>query len=290
MEEETLGQIETDSPKAEPKASGGLVDEIDASVEEAMAEFSSSKKPAGEEEESAVAVDEDLEDTEAPLEEGGRPESEAPPISDPDIERAVKAGLSVSEAKSFQSKSLLLSMCDRLEGMSSQDGVGKISAKTTQDGEDADPVASIPDLDPDEYDEQIVSGFKAMKEIIRAQQDTIKGMRTQAVGDWVGDQLEGMKDLTGGDSTKETAVRLKFDMLTAGYNATGHDIPKQEVFSEAAKLVLGDEMKSARAEANRDAAKRRSGQRINRPSSNRVKPRADVFEDTAAEIDRKYFS
>lgn len=44
----------------------------------------------------------------------------------------------------------------------------------------SDPIGAIPDLDEDEYDEQVVAGFRAMKEALRQQQEECRRVRLRA--------------------------------------------------------------------------------------------------------------
>jgi len=210
------------------------------------------------------------------------------PAGDDAIERAVRLGIPMAEAKQY-TESLLSLACDRIEGKT---GEGKPAGGKEEDGEAkpaGDPLDAIPDLDPAIYDENIVAGFKALKGVAKALREENATLRGDKSKDFMATQLEGVRELTKGDQSKETAVREKFDVLRAGYKAAGKDVADVTVFKEASQLVLGmdaDSMKNKKA----DAARRRAGQRISPPSGQRVEVKPDVAAETAELLDRKYFA
>ena len=105
-------------------------------------------------------------------------------------------------------------------------------------------------------------------------------------------QLFPLKGLTNGDQSKTDAVRSKFEVLKAGYEAAGAPLDRNTVFDEAAKLVLGDAMAKADLDKKTKAAKKRSRQRISRASGHRAASvgSGDVMKDIAAEIDAKFYA
>ncbi len=304
-----MEDIQVAAKEANPVASdagdeglAGFVAGIDADVEKAMAEVVSQQgdaaDPAPEVDPPAGPPAEKVDELPAePPAEATEPQDDPPAeedgLSDDLIERAVKAGLSISEAKQYPNEALLSAVCGRIEGLSAGTG-SRTGAGDEGPGEETpakdDLLSMIPDLDPDEFDERIVDGFKNMKEIIRQQQETISGLEGGQSEDWVTTKLAGVKDFTKGDSEKEGAVRGKFDVLTAGYKAAGHEVSRETAFDEAARLVLGTDMEAAKASAKKQAAKKRSGQHIQRPSGSRVSAKADVDAEVADELNRKFFS
>ncbi len=219
-------------------------------------------------------------------------------ITDEHLERAVKAGLSISEAKEFGKASLLEKMISRLEeaGKQGDDG-GEDGDDDGGEDSDDDPLAGIPDLDPEEYDETIVAGFKAMKDVIARQNKTIKELRNNAsesAGDWFNAKVTGLGDKVNetikATPEKKEQLKDKFEVLTAGYKAAGKEVDRDTVFNEAASMVLGEEIASAKTETTKGKLKKRGKQHIARPSINRGTPKGDVFDEIAGEVDRKFFN
>lgn len=291
------------SSEGSGEVSSDLSSEIDASVEAATAVLLGEAPddfPSGE------ALDEE-EVEEAPKDENKGADDVAGDEEEDDdddavalpnelIERAVKAGLSLDEVNQYPNEALLSKVLERIEGSAgeagSQAGAGEVApgegadASTSMD----DLLSSIPDLDPDEYDEKVVSGFKSLKEIIKRQNETIEGMQGAKKQDFFTTQLEGVKDFTKGDPAKVAGVREKFDVLKAGYKAAGKSVTDETVFNEAAKLVLGSEMEAARQSKKGKAAGKRSAQRIQRPTGRKASAKPTVQDEVAAELDRKFFS
>lgn len=273
-----------------------LESEIDAAIEAVAKEL---RDDEDEPEEAAAEVDDEPAESDEEREPApaakGRDEkgrfTEAPP-KDETIERAVKAGLSIAEAKKFPTDALLSATCDRIEGVQkAKAGEAKPAGEVKGgEAEPADPLAAIPDLDPSEFDERIVKAFAAVKEIAKAQQRTIEELRGDRSKGFVATKLEGLKNLTKGDAAKESAVRVKFDVLKAGYQAAGQEVSEEAIFAEAAQLVLGADVAADKQAKRAEAARTRSGQRIARPTGRNVEAKPDVLEEAAAEIDRKYFA
>lgn len=243
---------------------------------------------------------------ETPAAEGESAEAKPGAITDTLIERAVKAGLSLADAKAFQQPEALERICVTLEKHAGTEE--KQKKDDTQPPEvDPDPLASIPDLDPETYDENVVAGFKAMKEIIRKQQEALSGIQREGkarAGSWFDSQVaalgEAFVDVVGnGDRAKldpasPQAAKLaelkgKFDVLEAGYKAAGQSVEQAAVFKEAVAIVLGDVQAKTDASLKAGALEKRKALHINRPSGVGIQPQADALADAAAALDRKYF-
>ena len=288
------------SEEAPPLA--GLAAEIDASVAAATesmkvaADEGDAEEPeSGAEETPEPSASPAVEDAEVEEPEAGEEEpAVAGGLSDEVVERAVKAGFSLAEAKQYPNDSLLAAACSRVEGANGKAGSPEGAGDEDHGGEgspdDVDLVSSIPDLDPEAYDELIVSGFKSMKEIIRRQESIIQELRGGRSQDWLATKLESVKGFTKDDPAKAEALKVKFSVLKAGYKAAKQDVTDDTVFGEATKLVLGGDMEAAKLESKGAAAKRRSGQLIRRPSGNRVEAKPDVDSDVASMLDRKFFA
>jgi len=215
-------------------------------------------------------------------------------ITDEHLERAVRAGLSMPIARQFVSASLLESLVSRLEKAQeakADDGKGDDS-----DGED--PLAAIPDLDPKDYDENIVQGFKAMKGIIQTQNEMIKGLREKgpSADEWFDDQRKGLDkpvaEAVKSDPDKWKAIHGKFDVLAAGYAAAGQDVSRGDVFDEAVKITMSDIIAQAVIDKKTAALDKRKQQHINRASGHvdKVGNGDDVLAEVAAEVDQKFYN
>lgn len=280
----------TESAEAEPEGSlSDMASEIDAAVDAAT-----KRLREGDPEEADAPAAEDAEDEapEAPAaREDGRDASgrfaEAAP-KDETIERAVKAGFSLAEAKKFTTDALLAATCDRIEGVQKPAGSKPGGDKGDGEAAPADPLDGIPDLDPTVYDDQLVKTVAAMKGIVREQAKTIAELRGDRSKGFVATKLEGLKDLTKGDASKESAVRVKFDVLKAGYKAAGQDVTEESIFAEASQLVLGAEAAADKRSRQAAAAEKRSGQRITRPSGRNVEAKPDAAAEIAAMLDKKF--
>jgi hypothetical protein len=230
----------------------------------------------------------------------GEPEGggEASPdaVTDEHIERAIKAGIPVADARSFKDAKALERVCSILERKSGADTDRKADDSTAPKVE-PDPLAAIPDLNPDEYDEQVVAGFKAMKDIIRGQLATISELKQAggkaSVAAWFDGQITALGDALaegGPQAAKRTELQDKFDILTAGYKAAGKTVEPETVFKEAVKVVLGDVEAKASSDAKAASLAKRQGQHLARPSGNtRSTQTTDAFADVAADLDKRFF-
>ena len=241
---------------------------------------------------------------------GGEPE----PIADDLIERAVTAGMKISDAKSFKDAKAL----ERVVGVMETRKAGESGAKDgdkagdkggDKSGGEKDPLDAIPDLDPSVYDEKVVAGFKAMKDIIRAQRDEIKATKgegeARSKASWFDSQVAALGEafvehVGNGDRSKVVAgspqagklatLEEKFGVLEAGYKAAKKDVSRDAVFKEAVSIVLGDVQAKADATIRSKELDSRRRQHISRPSGAKQSPTADPFEDVAAQLDRKFFN
>jgi hypothetical protein len=302
------GQTESDESKVE----ASLAEEISAAVDSKVAEnkkLSESAKPPVKNDKKDVPPVEDPADDEGEPPAGGeakgKESGEGKPAEHAEslIERAVKAGMSIGEAKSFQDAKALERICDVLE---------KKGAKTEEspsgDGKakEDDPLSAIPDLDPEIYDEKLVGIVKTLKDIIRGNMKESAGLRTanETTGNrsWFDQQVDSLGDafektLGKGERSKRTseqraslaALEDKFAVLEAGYRAAGKQVDKETIFKEAVSVALGDVQVRAEAKVKADQLATRRLQHLNRPSGASVKANTDPMQDIADKLDRKFF-
>jgi hypothetical protein len=220
------------------------------------------------------------------------PEKGAKPgeITDAHFERAVKAGLTMADAREFRTPEALDRMIARLEAKSGE-GDGKPPADAKKD-EEADPLADFPDLDPEVYDEKVVKGFKTLKEIVKGLLSSKQDRERSKDAEWFSNQVKGLGKEAAAELGKAgvaDSLKDKLAVLSAGYKAAGKSVEREAVFKEAVAIVLGDAAARDAQAVTADKLRKRGTQHISRPSGNRSAPASDVFSDTAAELDRKYF-
>jgi hypothetical protein len=283
--DEAVVELEKKRPAKEKKAKKELP-EVDG---QAASDESGKAKPAAGKDESA-----DL-DKAKPVE-----------IGDSHIERAIKAGMSIADAKEFKSPAALERFCSMLEAKKADKPDGK-DAKPVAHDELLNDINAIPDLDPAEYDEKVVAVFKALKGIVLRQHSTIGDMRdnqTRGEGNWFDNQIaalgDGVVDAVGkgtkekldpksSQAAKRNEIEDKFSVLSAGYKAAGKPVEREAVFSEAVKLVLGD-VAAKQSETEKAAVlAKRATQHISRPNGSRNAPSSDPLADVAGALDRKFF-
>ena len=215
-------------------------------------------------------------------------------VTDDLIERAVKAGLSLKDAQSMTDPELLTRVVERIESTQKAADEKLPAGEKKEDAQDddaSDPLDGIPDLDPEEYDEKIVAGFKAMKDIIKLQRQELSAMKTRSGGD--GDAITKQLQKLGQDyadaapagSGERAELEKKLRVLKAGYKAAGEEIAENDLFAEAAKMVLGDVVDERKTASKADQVAARKKLHLGRPSGTSIKPKGDVFEDVAKEID-----
>lgn len=211
-------------------------------------------------------------------------------ISDSQIERAVKAGLSISDARAFKDAKALERITGILEKRSEPEK--PVAEKSTVATEDLlKQISDIPDeFDPEMYDENFIKLAKTFKTVVGALQAQVASLKeaglAKAEQSWFDSQVSGLgKGVVDTlDANKKANLETKFKVLEAGYKAAGQTMKREDVFAEATKLVLGDVVS-----VENDAAKKvadRSSQHISRPAGNRVIAKGDPKEEVADDVRR----
>ncbi len=332
-------QLPSDAQSIEKSPVGvspSLSDEIDGAIEDGFSTVKPEKKddpPVKDDAKGDVKPDDDKNDLPPDEDQSGDDDSQDKPpvvegegdsddeIPDTLIERAVKAGFTIADAKEFKTPEALERMCARLEAKSGDiDGKPADTSGNDGEGDEAEGLdvekllGSMPEFDPDEYDEKIIEGFDQSKDIIRQlaalvqkQGDTIRGLRDTGAsekGSWVDQKISGLgegfaeavgsgskSDLPVGSpqAAKRAELEKKFTVLEAGYQAAGEKIDRESIFNEAVSLVLGDVAAKAKDDAKAKELAKRKSQHINRPGANQVQAKTDPYEETGDELDRKFF-
>lgn len=210
-------------------------------------------------------------------------------IDDGLIERAVRAGLSMSDAKGITDNAVLNRLVDRLEA----DSQSKLAGDEKPAGEEKseeDLLSKIPDLDPDEYDEDIVTAMSSLKDVVKQQQELISSLRQDKDGaeqsqkdreftSWIDGQFAGLgKDYEstfgkggiaglGGDShANRVKLARHLGVVEVDLEAAGKEIPgREELFGLALKSAFGDVVNDLKGKAVAAKSAARSRRVVNQP-------------------------
>ena len=294
------------------KAIGGVLDDqkdqkLETEREEAIAR--GEEPPEPEEKEEVVEEEEEAEGeeeadgkkdlpAEKKAEEAGaekKVDEDDSDITDEHLTRAVNAGLSISDAKSFKDAKALDNVVSILEAKAKvdngDDGKGDSDVQTPEQI-----LASIPELDPEEYDESFIAIVNALKGAVSSQQETIKGLSASSK-EQNGDYFEGKVSALSEDMTtalkdqpeKLAALKSKFELMSSAYKAGGAEVDQGVVFQEAVSIVLSDEAAATKTQVTKEKLATRKKQHTNRPEGSKpaAKKNSDVFKDIAGEIDEK---
>ena len=237
-------------------------------------------------------------------------------ISDDVIVRAVRAGLSLADARSFSSEDSLGRVIERLESINRESVKKPPAAKK----EAEDIFKDLPTLDPETYEPDIIKTFEALKTIIKKQGEVIQsyGQQTdsinkqnketqqEATNRWfdskIADLGKDFESILGAGATnalplgssqaaKRDEIANKTAALLTGYRATGQKLPSKDVvFEEAARIVLKDEYVKAQEARLQKQIEDRDSQIIARASSDtNGKATKTPQEEIAAALNEKYF-
>ena len=217
----------------------------------------------------------------------------APIISEGVLELAVQSGLSVAEAKTFGNDQILLKAIQILRPISGTE-------KKEESTEQVLLLSDLPDLDPEQYEPEVIASFKKMKGAIQEQQKVLEQIvqETQAsqanqatqnereITAWFDGKVTGLGNdyektlgkgshgsLDRGSSqyAKREEIADHISLMAAGYSSTGREVPPLDVlFDQAAKFVLQDEMNGKKEKQLSDRLRKRATQHINRAGSENV--------------------
>ena len=192
--------------------------------------------------------------------------------------------------------------------------------KAAKEEPKVDPFDSLPKLDPEHYDDEIIQTFDAMKTMLKEQRDQLqlisdgsadreKANQNEAsreIENWFDGRVENLGEdfadvlgkgghysLAPGSSqfAKREAIADQVGILMAGYAVSGREEPpRDEIFNTAARSILGDDFQAIRDRNVAAELKLRKGQHLLRPSGAKVVKEQSVEDEAAAQIDAKYFS
>ena len=226
------------------------------------------------------------------------------------IERAVRAGLALDDVQTFKSAKALDAVCGALEAKSA-----------VAEEQRADPLDALANLDPDEYEPEVIEMFGTLTQEIRAQREKIDALQSgheqyaragqeaakREVVQWFDSQIEKLGDdyaealgkgahssLVPGSPqlVKREAIAECTEILMAGYRATGRPVPsRDDIFAQAASSVLSSEAAGVRDRKVQKSLAKRSGQHIARGADARGKEVStkSPSDEVASMLDAKYF-
>lgn len=172
-------------------------------------------------------------------------------IDDGLMERAIRSGLTMEEAKSFSSKSLLESVLNKLESKSTPiDTTHRESEE--QDSKEVDELKDL-SLDPEVWDDELVKAFNAMKSIVKKYGEELAALRSAGESARAEDYFStkfssldgGYRDVFGGakPTSEQSAARAKvmerYKVLEAGYKSLGDNVSRDQMFTEAVESLEG---------------------------------------------------
>ncbi len=236
-------------------------------------------------------------------------------ISDYAVEQAVRAGISIADARAFGSEEALLRVAEIARvSAAGVEGVGERNEKN----EVEDILAGLPEFDPEEFQPEVVAAFDALKGVIRKQQESIAEINEQQssadadrlassareIEVWFDREVEelgedfaevlgkgGFRSLKDGSSQleKRDAIGEQMSIMLAGYDARGiQRPPRSEVFKTAVRSVLHDEFKQSSDKKVSDKLAKRSGQHMQRTSGKKAASRLSPEAETAELLDQKF--
>lgn len=205
-------------------------------------------------------------------------EEEEPKIDDAVLERAVKAGLSLGKAKKLAESGALDDVLDLLDSKNEEE-------EETEEEE-------LPDLDPEQFDENVVNAFNSLKKVVAKQRKEIQALHKSNLSgnddDFLISEIDGLasevKPLVTAD--KKASIEKRILLLEAGYKATGDKSPgKSELFQEAVQHVLGADISKAKTHATAQRSKERSAKIINAPRNQSGKSKKTGGTDSEREVE-----
>ena len=233
-------------------------------------------------------------------------------ISDEALTAAVAAGIPIADARGFGSEAALMRVVSSVLRQTEE-----VKEETNQE----DFLDSVPTLDPERYDQDMIDAVEGMKKVIRDQNNEIKsiadsgrrrdeaaaGTALQEVTEWFDGKVDSLGDdfvdSLGKGSTgslkqgskayeKRDELATQISVLHGGYVAAGREVPSRDkIFDIAAKYILGNEIDSAKDKKVSASLKKRSGQHISRVSDAGKRKKNQSAEAEVAEmVDDQFFS
>jgi hypothetical protein len=176
---------------------------------------------------------------------------------------------------------------------------------------------SLPKLDPEETDPNVIAAFEAMRKLVESQQEQLDGFRAEQVSQstaadaarereiatWFEGRVTQLSDsfdkVLGKDGVNavnikpETADAIagKIAVLVEGYRASNLPVPKlDDMFDEVSRIVLKDDFARLEEAQLAERMDKRAAQDISRPGGSKSKTERSPTEEVADMIDKRYFA
>lgn len=311
-EDSTDGHDDDQSQRlaGDPDGDGSVGDEVNADADQFDPDSTESDESGDQESEQP----EESSQLEVPKNEPVTPEFRVPP-NDVLLTRAIRCGMTFAEVMSFPDEASLERVCTLIESGNAQG--------TKPEGSEKDPLEAFDNLDPDVYSESARELFGAMKEVITGLRKQVADLRQgqqysayvseaaarQEIEQWFDGRIDALGESFHGkvgtgnyaslqEGSPQKAVRdaiaNQVHVLHAGYQAIGMQPPPRDtLFQQAARTVLGDEFAKIEEGRIQEDLKRMSRQHIRRArgsGSRGQNEKGDPLDSVAAMLDEKYGS
>jgi hypothetical protein len=207
-------------------------------------------------------ADEDVPDATEEKPEGG----EVTPVSDELFERAIRAGMTRKDADAVKDPEALERIVGNLERSKTAEKPKEGDASKGQ-GEDGDLASKVPDLDPVEYDEKVVSTFKAMKDALISMQKTISELRKNGspeasmIDKKIADLGREWSDVFGKDGKGKADLEEAIKFVTK----LNPGLAPDKIFDRALRAAFSDKVSTLEKAKLSAAAAKRAERAIDRP-------------------------
>lgn len=286
--EATTEEVDTSPTENAVDAVGKLLSDKDDDAENDTGEDEQDIDIDGEDDE----VDEPSEDEPTTADEEDSEDGAAPTFDDSLLDRAHKAGLTISEAKAFGSPEALEQGLNLLEKQSVPDGGEDAEVEGDSDNE-----LGLKRLDPDEYDEDVIQIVDSQNDVIRKQHEELKGLKEQIQAqednmrmfqeeqyyEKVDDAFEGMtgwadiigkgrqSDMVDGSQELKNRIAILEEMAVLGRAdaEAGRQTPIKKQLEKAANLVFSEHSAKVERARIKASVKRRDKSKVNRPNADR---------------------
>ena len=206
------------------------------------------------------------------------------------FDRAIRAGISSADLFAMKDPALverMVALAEKANGVSQEQHREQGSENAAGAGKPADDLeAALARMEEDgDYDANLMQTLKGLVNENRAMKSARETAERQAFFDGQLKTLdEGVRSHV--DAAHKSMLKAKFDLLMAGYGASGAATPSREqVFQEAARLALGDLMGRAAEERKAAALDQRRNLTLARPGGeNGARGGASATDDPFADF------
>jgi len=234
------------------------------------------------------------------------------------LARALSAGMSLSDARSFPDSESLGKFVSRVEeNLLVRSEVSDDNFTQTEGEEDL--FAGLPKLDPEVYEPEVVQAFDKLTDIIRKQEVKIAELGQRSRETAIGVQDANVREVSSwfdkkveslGDDFKDSlgvgeysslnrnskqfsnreAIAKQMAIMLSGYNASGINAPpRDELFDSASMIVLRNDFQRIGERKLSGDLEKQASQHIQRARGTSHKSVASPEDEIAAMLDEKFF-